>query len=56
MIDELDKFYDQMTGLVGEGRARDIVYLAFSKAFGTVSHKILTDKLLMYGLVEQTVR
>jgi len=34
----------------------DIVYPAFSKAFGTVSHKILADKLLMHGLDKQTVR
>ncbi|GAB0209103.1 mitochondrial enolase superfamily member 1 [Grus japonensis] len=40
-------FYDEMTGLVDEGRAVDIVYLDFSKAFDTVSHKILIDKL--YG-------
>lgn len=29
--------------------------LTFSRAFDTVSHKILTDKFLMYGLDEQTV-
>lgn len=29
--------------------------LTFSRAFDSVSHKILTDKLLMYGLDEQTV-
>ena len=49
-------YYDEMTGLVGEGRAVDIVYLAFSKAFDTVSQKILIEKLMMYGLDEQTVR
>ena len=49
-------FYDEMTGLVDKGRAVDIPYLDFNKAFDTVSHKILTDKLLMYGLDKQTVR
>ena len=34
----------------------DIVYQDISKAFHTVSHKILIEKLLMYGLGEQTVR
>ncbi|GAB0179152.1 mitochondrial enolase superfamily member 1 [Grus japonensis] len=34
----------------------DIVYLDFSKAFDTVSHKILIEKVLLYGMNEQTVR
>ncbi|PKU29876.1 d-2-hydroxyglutarate mitochondrial [Limosa lapponica baueri] len=35
-------FYDGMTGWVDEGRAVDIVYLDFSKAFDPVSNNILT--------------
>ena len=31
-------------------------YLDFSKTFDTFSHKILTNKLMKYGLDEQTVR
>jgi len=42
----------QMTRLVGEGRAVDTVYLVFSKAFDTISHKVLTEKLMKYGLNE----
>lgn len=42
--------YNEMTALVVEGRAVDIVYLYFSKAFVTVFHKILIDMLLMYEL------
>lgn len=34
----------------------DIVFLDFSKKLDTVPHKILIDKLLMYGLDEQTAR
>lgn len=34
----------------------DIVYLDLRKAITTVSYKILTDKLFMYRLDEQTVR
>ena len=33
--------YDQVTCLVDEGKAVDVVYLDFSKTFGTVSHSIL---------------
>lgn len=33
-----------------EGRAVDLVYVDFSKAFGTVSCNILIDKLMKYGL------
>ena len=46
-------FYDETTGLVDEGRAVDIVYLDFHKAFDTVSHKILKEKLMKYWLDEQ---
>lgn len=37
-----------MTSLVGVGRAVDVVYLHFSKAFSIVSHDILTNELMMY--------
>jgi len=49
-------FCDEMTDMVDEGRAVDNVYLDFSNAFDTFSHKIITKKLLMCGLDEQTVR
>ncbi|GAB0207040.1 mitochondrial enolase superfamily member 1 [Grus japonensis] len=55
-LTNLINFYDEMTGLVDEGRAVDIVYLDIRKAFDTMSHKILMEKLLMYGLNQQTVR
>jgi len=45
-----------MTGWVAEGRAANVVYLDFSKAFDTVSHNILIGKLRKCGLDEWTVR
>ena len=42
--------YDQVTHLVGEGKAVDVMYLDFSKAFDTVSHGTLLEKLSAHGL------
>ncbi|KAK4832124.1 hypothetical protein QYF61_020801 [Mycteria americana] len=55
-LTNLTTFYNEMTGLVDEGRALGIACLDFRKAFDTVAHKILIEKLLMYGLDKQTVK
>ncbi|PKU36059.1 rna-directed dna polymerase from mobile element jockey- hypothetical protein [Limosa lapponica baueri] len=55
-LTNLIAFYDGMTGWTDEGRAVDIVYLDFGKAFNTVSLSILIRKLRMGGLDEWTVR
>ncbi|PKU28417.1 rna-directed dna polymerase from mobile element jockey-like [Limosa lapponica baueri] len=42
--------YGKVTSLVDEGRAVDVVYLDFKKAFHTPSHSILLEKLAVHGL------
>jgi len=51
-LTNLIAFYDGMTGWIDQGRAVDVVYLGFSKAFDTVSHNILLGKLRKRGLDE----
>lgn len=52
-LSNLIAFCDEITGLVVEWKGVDIVYLDISKAFDTLSHKILIDKRLIYGMAEQ---
>jgi len=55
-LTNLISFYDQVNRLVDKGKAVDVIYLDFSKAFDTVPHRILLEKLAAHGLDGCTLR
>ncbi|GAB0204113.1 mitochondrial enolase superfamily member 1 [Grus japonensis] len=55
-LTNLITFYNKVTCSVDVGQAVDIVYLDFSKGFETVSHNLLLEKLMCYGLDKWSVR
>ena len=52
---DLISFCNTATRLVEEGKAVDVVYLGVSKAFVTLSHSILLEKLAALDLDRCTV-
>ncbi|CAM5171002.1 unnamed protein product [Natator depressus] len=55
-LTNLIAFYEEITGSVDEGKAVDVLFRDFSKAFDTVSHSTVASKLKKYGLDEWTIR
>uniref|UniRef100_A0A493T9W9 Reverse transcriptase domain-containing protein n=1 Tax=Anas platyrhynchos platyrhynchos TaxID=8840 RepID=A0A493T9W9_ANAPP len=55
-LTNLISFYDKVTCWVDEGKAVDVVYLDFSKAFDTLPHNILLKKLAAHSLDWCTLR
>ena len=50
LLNNPDLLYDQVAHLVDERKAVDVIHLDFCKAFDTIPHSILLEKLAAHGL------
>lgn len=47
---QADSLYSKVTSVVDKAGTVNIVYLDFSEVFDTVSHNVITDKLVKHAL------
>ena len=55
MSHELDRVFEEVTKMI-EGRAVDVVYMDFSKAFDKVPHGTLVQKVKLHGIRGELAR
>ena len=55
-LTNLIEFFEEVMKIIDEGRAADVVYMDFSKAFDKVPHGRLAQKLRLHGIWDGLAR